>query len=82
MSRLADEDGRVYGLTYRVGRHVPGLARIFADVLHAAAAPLLPRGAQQGAPQLGHGPSSVAAAPPCSLLLVGPPGAGKTDLLR
>ena len=29
----ADRDGFIYSLTYRVGRHVPGIADIFLDLL-------------------------------------------------
>ncbi len=73
----------MYGLTYRVGRHVPGLSRIFADVLHAAAGPLQqqsgrhrPQGDVDG--WGGGGPGGQIG----SLLLLGRPGLGKTTLLR
>ena len=30
---MRSADGRVYALTYRIGRHIPGLADIFLDLL-------------------------------------------------
>ena len=33
VSGMRSSDGRVYALTYRIGRHIPGLADIFLDLL-------------------------------------------------
>ena len=30
---MRDKEGNVYALTYRVGRHMPGVGRIFMDLL-------------------------------------------------
>ncbi|KAG1653859.1 hypothetical protein FOA52_007563 [Chlamydomonas sp. UWO 241] len=66
-----DRHGRVYNLTYRVGRHVPGIAAIFADLLADLCSPA------EGLPGQRPGIAGFH-----SLLLVGPPGVGTTTLLR
>eukprot|EP00798_Chlamydomonas_sp_ICE-L_P011092 gene11092-18706_t len=33
ISGIRNRDGRVYGLTYRISRHMPGIADIFMDIL-------------------------------------------------
>ncbi|KAF5839377.1 hypothetical protein DUNSADRAFT_949 [Dunaliella salina] len=33
ISGMKNKDGEVHALTYRIGRHIPGVARIFADLL-------------------------------------------------
>ncbi|KAG2500124.1 hypothetical protein HYH03_001706 [Edaphochlamys debaryana] len=72
VSALRDpRSGRVVGLTYRVGRHLPGLAGPLADVL----ADLAGRGR---AWRRGGDEEDLAG----SLLLLGRPGSGKTTLLR
>jgi hypothetical protein len=89
---------RVYGLTYRVGHHVPGLSRILTDVLHDAARPLLLQwaqsdasdaaGAMAGQGEGGGGDGGWAVGRPSfggpikSLLVVGRPGLGKTTMIR
>ncbi|KAG2449939.1 hypothetical protein HYH02_000043 [Chlamydomonas schloesseri] len=69
--------GAVLGLTYRLGRHVPGVAAALADVLTDLAG----RGRSR---TTGHLPGQQTAASGLagSLLLLGRPGAGKTTLLR
>ena len=60
-------EGHIYGLTYRIGRRVDGLALILADVLAALSGCL---GGLQGPPLL---PASGAAAEPVA-------GAGQLPL--
>lgn len=40
ISAMPDKAGSIYGLTYRVGRHVPGVALLLADVLSSMKASL------------------------------------------
>ncbi|KAG1668902.1 hypothetical protein FOA52_016071 [Chlamydomonas sp. UWO 241] len=63
-----DRHGTVYNLTYRVGRHVPGIAAIFADLL-----------AELCSPASGQRPGPAGLH---SLLLVGPPGKGNHAAAR
>ncbi|KAL4443459.1 hypothetical protein ABPG75_011196 [Micractinium tetrahymenae] len=70
ISAMRDRQGGIYGLTYRVGRHVPGVGRLILDILHALS---------QGHDAAGH---EVQGAVSPSLLLLGGPGTGKTTLLR
>jgi len=56
ISAIPDRHGNIVGLTYRVGRHIAGVAALIKDILF----------------HLGSK----------SLLLLGPPGVGKTSLLR
>eukprot|EP00878_Enallax_costatus_P005606 GHUV01005879.1.p1 GENE.GHUV01005879.1~~GHUV01005879.1.p1 ORF type:complete len:850 (+),score=282.70 GHUV01005879.1:452-3001(+) len=67
VSAMRDRQGNIYGLTYRIGRHVPGVALLIGDVLSSMKASVHPE----------HG-----AGRPQSLLLLGRPGVGKTTLLR
>ncbi|KXZ43752.1 hypothetical protein GPECTOR_81g202 [Gonium pectorale] len=79
ISRLVHPyDGSVYGLTYRVGRHLPGLAGAVQDVLTdlaGRARAAREAGYEAGAPCAPHDLAG-------SLLLLGRPGSGKTTLLR
>ncbi|KAG2434259.1 hypothetical protein HXX76_007984 [Chlamydomonas incerta] len=94
ISAMRDNAGRVYGLTYRVGRHTRGDALLLADMLAGlatgehrvvAAAPAAAAGGGGGGGADGvEGPAATlqpleAAG---SLLLVGRPGSGKTTVLR
>ncbi|GLC60193.1 hypothetical protein PLESTB_001583700 [Pleodorina starrii] len=84
-------DGSVYGLTYRMGRHVPGVAELLRDVVTDLAGRgrgSSRRGQARGAlPGQPHGAGGGGGGGPAvhlsgSLLLVGRPGSGKTTLLR
>ncbi|KAG2449915.1 hypothetical protein HYH02_000021 [Chlamydomonas schloesseri] len=80
--------GAVLGLTYRLGRHVPGVAAALADVLTDLAGRGRGRGsvwgraADDGGAYGGNQQECDAASMAGSLLLLGRPGAGKTTLLR
>jgi stage III sporulation protein SpoIIIAA len=70
ISAMRDRNGGINGLTYRVGRSVPGVGRLILDILHALS---------EGHDASGH---EVQGAVSPSLLLLGAPGTGKTTLLR
>ncbi|KXZ43755.1 hypothetical protein GPECTOR_81g205 [Gonium pectorale] len=77
ISRLVHPyDGSVYGLTYRVGRHLPGLAGAVQDVLTDLA------GRARAAREVGYEAGASRRELAGSLLLLGRPGSGKTTLLR
>jgi hypothetical protein len=83
ISAAAGRDRAVCGLTYRVGRHVPGAAAPLLDILTQIKR--AQRGGGGGGGGGGAGGSASlggggGGAP--SLLLLGRPGAGKTTLLR
>ncbi|KAA6428906.1 MAG: hypothetical protein FRX49_01016 [Trebouxia sp. A1-2] len=65
--RDSDEEHSIVGLTFRLGRHTPGVGELFMDVLSQ-----LQRNGGNMAPT--HGAHTV--------LVLGPPGTGKTTLLR
>ncbi|KAL0045847.1 hypothetical protein WJX82_006464 [Trebouxia sp. C0006] len=65
--RNRNKQRSLIGLTYRVGRHMPGVANLMLDILAQ-----LGSGDDLGSQHSG----------PSSLLLLGPPGVGKTTLLR
>ena len=71
ISALRTRDGGLSGLTYRVGRHMPGTATVFRDLLRELSSTVTSVGGTGG----GGGRCG-------SLLLVGRPGLGKTTLLR
>ncbi|KAL3153362.1 hypothetical protein ABBQ38_011703 [Trebouxia sp. C0009 RCD-2024] len=68
ISAIKDRDGSVIGLTYRIGRHVPGVGNLLWDIL-----------ATLGQSRRHSSTEDPAAS---SLLLLGHPGVGKTTLLR
>jgi hypothetical protein len=74
ISAAAGRDGSVTGLTFRVGRHLPGAAAPLRDLLAHLAQ--VHRDAATGAAFGGKLGGSA------SLLLLGRPGKGKTTLLR
>ena len=72
---MVDPGGQVYGLTYRVGRHVPGISCIFSDVLHNASSLLLADAGQGAHPSSSSLVSSVVSCSP-RLWLLQLPGRG------
>ncbi|KAG2447382.1 hypothetical protein HYH02_007710 [Chlamydomonas schloesseri] len=92
ISAMRDNAGRIYGLTYRVGRHTPGDALLLADLLAGLAtgehrvvatpADAAAAGASAGAAAADGRPVMRPLEMPGSLLLVGRPGSGKTTVLR
>ncbi|GAB4817299.1 hypothetical protein N2152v2_004345 [Parachlorella kessleri] len=74
ISAMRGREKEVLGLTYRIGRHVSGVALLVLDIL-AALSSDHPFADDAGKPDAGDFISP-------SLLLLGPPGVGKTTLLR
>jgi len=74
ISSLKNRIGRVVGLTYRIGRHIPGIAEMIKDCVWMVSSRKNSTN-QEGEPFTT--PTSAS-----SMLLLGPPGAGKTTLLR
>lgn len=68
ISAIRDRDGSVIGITYRIGRHMPGVGKLMWDILASLGS--RPKDSEQG-DVMTH-----------SLLLLGHPGVGKTTLLR
>ncbi|WIA09841.1 hypothetical protein OEZ85_010055 [Tetradesmus obliquus] len=66
VSAMRGRQGEVLGLTYRVGRHLPGVGLLLADMLASMKRSIQGEGAER----------------PQSLLLLDKPGVGKTTLLR
>jgi hypothetical protein len=71
VSAIRSREGDVVGLSYRVGRHVPGAATPFKGQLSGVARNMLQQPGMPGS-----------SAHHTSILLVGRPGVGKTTLLR
>ena len=88
ISAMQNRKGAVVGLTYRIGRHLEGSSRIITDVLailagtgHRSTSSTIREDSIGGSGI--HGESKAdGPALKGSLLLLGPPGVGKTTLLR
>ncbi len=72
----------VIGLTYRIGRHVPGVAEMVMDVLSAIACELREGQTKRRRPKSGNQEEEQEIEGVRGLLLLGSPGKGKTTLLR
>lgn len=73
VAAIRDRDSSVIGLTYRIGRHLPGVCELIIDLL----ADIATGHCQRAAMPLWADDEEDAATLSPSLLILGPPGVGK-----